>query len=191
MTKDYKHQVTKKRRSKPVPGWVWMLCGLGMGLMAAGIVYLKVSMPLTADAKHEETVLQQQVAAENQQEKQAEATSSRPRFEFYTILPEMEVVVPDYEITGPSHHGVRQVEEQGTYVLQAGSFRSAEKADTLKAQLTMLGLDASIEVVTVGQHETWHRVRAGPYDDLEKLNDARIRLREHNIDTILVKAKDE
>ncbi len=165
-----------------------MLCGLGMGLMAAGLVYLKSTMPIKANLKKEAVTAQQSVQAKRKQNKQP---SPRPRFEFYTILPEMEVVVPDYKITGPSHRGVRQVEEKGTYVLQAGSFRSAEQADGLKARLTLLGLEASIQTVTIGQNETWHRVRAGPYDDLGKLNDARIRLREHRIDTILLKEKDE
>ena len=188
MTRDYKNRLHKKPKQKPVPGWIWMLCGLGMGLMAAGLVYLKSTMPIKANLKKEAVIAQQSAQEKRQQGKKP---SPRPRFEFYTILPEMEVVVPDYEITGPSHRGVRQVEERGTYVLQAGSFRSPEQADGLRARLTLLGLDASIQTVTVGQNETWHRVRVGPYDDLEKLNDARIRLREHRIDTILVKEKNE
>jgi len=191
MTKDYKHQLNKRRKPKPVPGWIWMLCGLGMGLMVAGLVYLRSGLPVQPKPQQKTAVVQKQSAEQNKRQEPEKTASPRPRFEFYTILPEMEVVVPDYEITGPSHRGVRQVEEQGTYVLQAGSFRSQEQADALRAQLTLLGLTASIETVTVGQNETWHRVRAGPYHDLEQLNDARVRLREHHIDTILVKAKDE
>ena len=188
MTADYKNRLNRKRKQKPVPGWVWMLCGIGMGLMAAGLMYLKSSMPIKANLKKEAVIARQSAQERHKQDKKP---SPRPRFEFYTILPEMEVVVPDYEITGPSHRGVRQVEEKGTYVLQAGSFRSPEQADSLRARLTLLGLDASIQTVTVGQNETWHRVRAGPYDNLELLNKARIRLREHRIDTILLREKDE
>jgi len=190
MTRDYKNRVNKKRKPKPVPGWVWLLSGLGMGLMFAGLVYLRSGMPVSDKLEQKAAIDSSRTEREKKGKKQEKTSTPRPRFEFYTILPEMEVVVPDHEITGPTHRGVRKVEEKGTYVLQAGSFRSAEQADGLKARLTLLGLEASIETVTVGANDIWHRVRAGPYHDLEQLNDARIRLREYNIDTILVKEKD-
>ncbi len=111
----------------------------------------------------------------------------KPRFDFYTILPEMEVPVPEQEITGKPLEGVPQVEAPGTYLLQAGSFRSRAQADQLKAKLALLGLQSDIQTVTINNTETWHRVRVGPYSDLPALNTARARLKENQLDAILLR----
>ena len=52
--------------------------------------------------------------------------------------------------------------DEGTrYVLQAGAFKTAEDADTMRARLAMLGLDARVFPVEQGG-ATLYRVRLGP-----------------------------
>jgi cell division protein FtsN len=85
--------------------------------------------------------------------------------------------------------GLVQVETVGTYVLQAGSFKSFQEADRLKASLVLLGIEANIQTVTVNNKDTWHRVHIGPYKELAELNRIRARLRQNNIDTVLLKIK--
>ncbi|HKK14278.1 MAG TPA: SPOR domain-containing protein, partial [Gammaproteobacteria bacterium] len=114
---------------------------------------------------------------------------AKPKFDFYSILPEQEVVVPDQDITGKPRQGVRQVQKPGKYLLQAGSFQEIKKADELKARLALIGLEASIQTVTIDGRKTWNRVRLGPYTDLGKLNTARSRLKDHHINAILLKVK--
>lgn len=114
----------------------------------------------------------------------------KPRFDFYNLLPEMEVIVPEQEIKGtPSREGVKQVKKPGTYLLQAGSFRSRQQADQLRAKLALLGLETSIQSVSVNSKQAWHRVRVGPFNNLRDLNAARSLLKKNGVDAILIRLK--
>jgi len=183
-------QATKKarkkrasRRTKPTPGWAWLLAGLAIGLSIAFFTSLKdhskqPSAPGTAEAPTAAKPGRPQASAK------ADDKKSKQRFDFYTILPEMEVVVPDVrDKTGRT----APVDKPGTYFLQAGSFRSFAEADNLKAQLALLGVESKVDTVTVNNTDTWHRVRVGPYQDLRELNKIRTRLLNNNINAILLK----
>jgi cell division protein FtsN len=114
----------------------------------------------------------------------------KPRFDFYNLLPEMEVIVPEQEISGTqTHEGVKQVEKPGTYLLQAGSFRSQQQADQLRAKLALLGLETSLQTVNIDSRQAWHRVRVGPFNNLNDLNEARSLLKKNGVDAILIRLK--
>ena len=81
-----------------------------------------------------------------------------------------------------------QTAAQGPYILQAGSFQRLEEADSLKASLALLGVEANIQTVTVDRN-TWHRVRVGPYDNLAKLKRVRGRLTRNQIDTVTLQER--
>jgi cell division protein FtsN len=200
MTRDYKPRAGKKDRRKATPGWLWLLAGLVLGLVAALIAYkyhgstpakpVAAQLNLPSEQADEATG---PAAANGKSGKHAVEKPlpppPKPRFDFYTILPKMEVVVPEEEIKGKPKGGVPQVDQPGTYYLQAGSFRTFDQADRLKAQLALLGLHAGIETVTVNKSETWHRVRVGPYKNLDELNRARALLKENSMSAVLVKLK--
>ena len=78
------------------------------------------------------------------------------------------------------------VQAPGWYVLQIGSFTRLEAAESLKARLALVGMNARIQPVRINR-ETWYRVRIGPTDDLEQLNADRARLQEHRFGSQLVK----
>ena len=77
-----------------------------------------------------------------------------------------------------------------TFFLQTGSFQNAPEADNLKARLALLGLEASIQTRTLPEKGVWHRVRIGPYTDVEELNRVRAILKQNDIDAALVKVRD-
>lgn len=200
MPRDYKHRAAPRRRKRqPPPGWLWLLAGLSIGLFVAFLIYLQqrpgssdAAAPATV-AKGDQTVNAPQGGREARDVRKTAPSPlpppPKPRFDFYTILPEAEVVVPEREITGKPREGIRQVEAPGTYLLQAGSFRTLQQADQLKAKLALLGLQADIQTVTINNSETWHRVRVGPFNDLNALNTARVRLKENQLDAILLRVK--
>jgi cell division protein FtsN len=194
MARDYKPRTRSKPRRKPAPPWVWMVAGLSIGLFVALLIYLKAGGGGTPAPRVTEAPVQ--VPAEREArgvKKEAPAPvppPPRPRFDFYTTLPEMEVVVPEEEITGSRKEGVRQVEKPGTYLLQAGSFRTFEQADRLKAQLALLGLETGIQSVSINERETWHRVRVGPFSDLNELHKVRVQLKSHKVDAILIRVRE-
>ena len=78
------------------------------------------------------------------------------------------------------------VQTPGWYVLQIGSFTRLDAAESLKARLALVGMNARIQPVRINR-ETWYRVRIGPTDDLEQLNADRARLQEHRFGYYLVK----
>ena len=114
----------------------------------------------------------------------------KPRFEFYSILPEMEVPVhaealPERTRGEPA---AKEPEEGGRYLLQVGSFRGAEEADRLKARLALLGMEARIQTVSVNGRQTWHRVRIGPFASLREAYRTRDRLaQEEEMEAIVLK----
>lgn len=184
---------TRKPPEKPVntapslPGWAWMVCGVLIGLFIAFLVFLQ-----SQDA--EDNKASSQSAPQSQpktNESSAENGDEKTRFEFYTILPEVEVLVPEDQLNKKQSGGeqVAPVEKKGKYILQSGSFRRFADADRRKANLALLGIESEIQTVKVNANETWHRVRVGPYTDLDELNNARSLLHENNIETLLVRIK--
>lgn len=186
--RDYKHS-GRKPKTRGLPGWVWMLSGLAIGLFVALLVYL-AERPASPVEKPSFSVSSPAPKADEHERATSESSPPKPRFDFYTLLPELEVVIPegDYRIKGSEGPVPAPVEEPGSYILQAGSFRQYAEADRMKASLALLGVQARIQTVQVND-DTWHRVRIGPYADLGELNEIRDRLRDNRVETILVKAR--
>lgn len=109
------------------------------------------------------------------------------RYDFFTVLPEIEVVVPNREIEQRARDNPEQpaTPAGGSYLIQAGSFRSAEDAEAIKAELAMFGMVARVQSVTVNG-ESWHRVRLGPYDTARAADSARRELREQGFESIVL-----
>jgi len=113
-----------------------------------------------------------------------------PKFNFYTILPELEVLIPDAEIQPPSTAPSGTLRGNKQYMLQTGSFRNKNDADKLKASLALLGFEASIQHVSING-EKWHRVRIGPYKNTAELYKNISLLREYNISAMAMELKPE
>lgn len=114
------------------------------------------------------------------------ATERSRQYDFFTVLPEHEVVVPREEIEQRARERSNETATQGPYLLQVGSFRSAEDADSLRAELTLLGLQAQVQSVTVDS-STWHRVRIGPYTSAREADGARRRLLENGFEAMVLR----
>lgn len=200
MARDYKSTERRKRSTTTTPGWVWLLVGLIPGLFIALLFYLGGYTASDKPGLRSDNTTSSSTSEKPQTDVRAvrkvlepeplpEPAATKPRFDFYTILPEMEVAIPEQEVTGKTVQGLAQVEKEGTYVLQAGSFKSFQEADRLKASLVLLGIEAEIQTVTINNKDTWHRVHIGPYKELTELNQVRARLKQNNIDAVLLKVK--
>jgi cell division protein FtsN len=173
-----------RRRNESAPGWVWMLFGLGLGLIVALGVYLRV--PPTGGL----TTLSGPVATTVPRAAAPRQTTTAPpeenRFEFYEILPQIEVSVPE----SSSERATRPARQPppaapGSYLLQAGSFSAAGDADRLQASLGLLGFESHVQrALVVGA--VFNRVRIGPIDDLDSAKRAQRRLRDAGIDSLLM-----
>ena len=167
-----------------------MTAGLTVGLLVAFLVFLQMRTKQAEPSTHVLEVPTEQAARPKPEPRPAPEPPAKPRFDFYNLLPEMEVVVPDAEIQGaPTREGVKQVEQPGTYLLQAGSFRSGGQAEQLRARLGLLGLETSTQAIEGANGQTWHRVRVGPFSNLRELNAARTLLQKNGVDAILIRLK--
>jgi len=73
-----------------------------------------------------------------------------------------------------------------TYYLQAGAFRELPDADSTKAKLALMGVAASI-AERKSEQGTLYRVRVGPFDDIDAMNRARVRLSDNGVDAAVVR----
>jgi len=188
--RDYAKRTTTRKPKPAVPGWVWMFAGLLLGLFIAFLVYLqqigggeelreKLTSHKTAPAKSDTRAVKKESVAEAPKKKDGIS------FDFYNILPELEVVIPEEEL----HQEGDAPREKANYFLQVGSFKSAGDAEARKAELFLLNFTPSVQTVTIDGNQTWHRVRIGPFSDTRSVDRARRRLQDNNIDFIMLKDK--
>lgn len=181
---------------KPVPGYVWLLSGLAVGLFIAFLVHLE-KQPATdvsfGEAVKTELEKIRQASDAGKAEKPAakeKTARTEPRFNFYTILPELEVMIPENEIR-PPETSAREVDDSRSagkrYILQAGSFQSSDDAERLKASLALLGLEAAINKVTINGR-AWHRVRIGPLEKRDLYQNLNL-LQQNNVNAMAMELK--
>jgi len=72
------------------------------------------------------------------------------------------------------------------YILQAGAFGASGDAETVKAKIAMLGLNARVESAQIGG-KTVYRVRMGPYGSASELAEAKSKLAGGGLPAMAVK----
>lgn len=172
----------KRGGSRAASGLLTFGAGLVCGLVLATLAWLGGYLPgrdtpegAQTPSGRDEPPIAEEVAGERSRQ-----------YDFFTVLPEREVVVPREEIAERARERSSEAASQGPYVLQVGSFRSAEDADSLRARVTLLGLDATVQSVTVDD-VTWHRVRAGPFESARAADGARRRLLENGFEAMVLR----
>lgn len=117
--------------------------------------------------------------ADGTEDKTAKAPDSKPRFEFYNILPSTEEPVTEQQLK----QAAKQPASQDKYFLQAGSFQNPADADNMKAKLAMLGVEATVQSADLPQKGIWHRVRVGPFSSVDDMNRIRAALQQNGVHT--------
>lgn len=195
----------KAPAKKPVPGWIWLACGLIVGVFVMTLMNLEPG----SDAVKRERAEQPRSTTPSQA-KPATDEPNKPKYDFYTLLPESEVIVPPDAVPAPTTPTPEQKpvtpEEAAKidaaraqaalngetppppppvakpaetaqaplttqFFLQAGSFPSKDKAESMRAQIILLGQNVRVESGTVAD-KTWHRVLVGPFANREQLASA-------------------
>jgi cell division protein FtsN len=203
MTRDYRKGAPPSRRRKEPRGTCafWFLAGGLVGAFGVGVAWMlneqQAAAPLAAVAAPEP----------------AEAPRPKPTFDFYRTLPQEEVVVPaerapepvplpapGQQVQPPRQQAAPQTASAAptpvpeptaganSYVLQVGSFRSTADAEKLKAQLALLGIQTSIQTVTIDSGQTYHRVRTGAYAKTDA-NALRSRLQNNGHKPMMMRAQ--
>ena len=193
MSKDYKGSERKGgSRSGGGSLFIGILIGLVMGLgIALGVAWYINKMPNPFQQKT--TPAPKPAPAKSSPEpgkpadNNAKSAEAKPRFDFYKILPGVEEPATDQQLRDAKSAAGKPRE---SFYLQAGAFQNTPDADNLKARLALIGIQASIQTTTLPERGVWHRVRLGPYDNVEELNRTRDALKKDGIDTTLIKVRD-
>lgn len=167
----------------------WFTAGAVLGVSISAFLFYKGYLPLPLDTPV--SADRQSVSSEPEligNNSIVTSEQARPRYDFFTVLPEMEVVVPERELSSRAQPDttVPTGDAGDQFILQAGSFRSAADADELKARLALLGSVATIQTVTVN-NETWHRVRIGPIEGARRADELRRMLQDNGIDVLVLR----
>ena len=122
---------------------------------------------------------------------------AKPKYEFYDVLRDKEVVIPDAELTAQAQAEAaaaadatppQETTDGVRYLLQAGAFRSAADAEALKARIALTGEVARVESAEI-EGGTIHRVRLGPYPNAGSLAAAKQALDSHGIQAMAIRAQ--
>lgn len=209
----------KRKQSSGAPGWVWLVSGLCIGLIVAAFVYIisrptsqpdrttmQVKVPQPDSSKAKTHPKDNQAASEKNTDTNKQ--SDKPRFAFYKMLPDYDVVIPQESYpedtgdtdSGNSSHTQEQptetqpttptVRQPGTYIIQAGSFSTRDDADRRRAELTLLGINARVVQHELDNGRVVYRVRTVTIESNDKLTDWIKRLRAEGIGTLVLRKSD-
>jgi len=157
--------MAQKQSTSP---WVWAVLLLLLASFVAFVLFLDQELVSKGSARSSQPA--------------PPSSENKPKIDFYTVLPqrEVEISISDEERAAIDNPSINK-EVVGQAILQVGSFQSAREADSLKAQLALLGLEASVKSAVVND-DTWHRVQLGPFASETNLSRAKNLLIENRIE---------
>ncbi|MDX1695901.1 MAG: SPOR domain-containing protein [Ketobacteraceae bacterium] len=159
-----------------LPAWAWLMTGVITGLFLAFLYYLAgIKVP------------EGQQAASTPAPAESSGRKA-PKFDFYTVLPDLESMADKAPKTRPAE---KQTDRAATtrHMIQTGSFQNIQDADRRRAELLLLGLDVQTQKVELSPGQIFHRVQVGPFSDPAALKKARATLNENNIEHIVLTLK--
>ncbi len=169
------------------PGWALFLAGVVVGL----ILFAFASRHLPSLRRADQPQANPNAVAQPGSSPGIAATGSAPssasQFDFYKVLPEKEVVIPNAELSAMAkaeqqkaaaannastaapaaasagtNANTTAASSKGTYVLQVGAYPDSGAADAKKAELALQGFTAHVQTINL-DGKTWNRVRLGPF----------------------------
>jgi cell division protein FtsN len=180
------------RRKKPgkkgqgTPAWMWLMTGVLIGL---GLAYYLWSKGFIPQPQVDAAITEESIPVDAEEVAPATGEPKKSRYDFFTVLPEMEVVVPEQELakkSQPREAATVQSADKDSYLLQVGSFRAKSDAEQMKARLALLGITTRIQTVKVND-ATWHRVRVGPVSGARQADAMRKQLADNGIESLVMK----
>ena len=194
------------------PAWIWLGIGVLLGLTLSALVLIKDWAPMLRKRNLPQPNAEATAPKESETAVADEAAKKpappKKSFDFYSVLPEMEVVIPDAELTAKARAEQQRQQaamaqsqtananaaaataatpsDSGRYVLLAGSYGDPKAADEAKAKLAMLGVVAKVQSITING-KTWNRVMVGPYANASDTETAKKSLADNGVKAIPMK----
>ena len=191
------------------PGWALFLAGVVVGLIVMALAYRGMPSLRRNDQPQANPNAVAQQGSSPGIAASSSAASSGSQFDFYKVLPEKEVVIPNAELSAmakaeqqktaaannaststpaaTSANGTSS-SSRGTYVLQVGAYPDSGAADAKKAELALQGFTAHVQSITL-DGKTWNRVRLGPFATATELQDMQKKLQAAGFHAMPMKEK--
>lgn len=204
-------QASRNGDRRQIPAWAMVLLGVALGVIGSVAVLYGGRIPTLRGGKNLPQPNPEAVAPKETEKALADDTAKalppappKSNYDFYTTLPEKEVVIPDAELSAKAKAEQQRAKQQtqanaanpnnqaapvaagGRYMLQVTATSDAAAADALKAKLAMLGFSAKVYTSTV-DGKTWHRVRLGPFASPSETESTKRALAENSINSTAVK----
>lgn len=188
MRSDKKYPQTEP--SQDFSGWIWMLSGLGVGLIIATAIYLNNR----GETGEVSSYLSNQKTPENYLEPapkvavESEVTVVKNPFTFYSILLKEN---PQISSETNSIRVVNQTDEDSSDldILQVGAFEVPADAERMRKDLALLDIESSIQKITIDSKD-YHRVIIGPIGKISELNSLQKQLEDADIEVYRRKRPD-
>jgi cell division protein FtsN len=103
-----------------------------------------------------------------------------PDFQFPNLLKGEEINISGTENNPPS-------DTNASYLLQVGSFKNKNDAESVRIKLLLLNLPVFTEAFKTSSGGKLHRVLVGPFSNNKESSSARKKLMENNLDSLLLK----
>ncbi len=181
----------RQGQQQAIPGWIWLVLGIAMGLGLAIFLLTAGMLPRGERSMEDDPDVPRprvETGRDRSELVEPEDAPTEVDYDFYTILPEMDVVVPETEMSRRIELAEAQQESGGPYQIQVGSFRQFADADRIKAELAFLGVQSTIVSVTINEKD-YHRVRVGPFDRAREAESMKLKLRDNGYQTLVLKER--
>lgn len=202
-------QAYRENERQSWPAWVWLGLGVLLGLTLSALVLIKDWAPMLRKKNLPQPNAEATAPKESDQAAVDEAGKKpappKKTYDFYSVLPEMEVVIPDAELSAKAKaEQLRQqqaaaqaanpanstpapaAEASARYVLLAGSYTDPRAADEAKAKLALLGIVTKVQTITING-KVWNRIMVGPYPNASETEAAKKTLTDNGIKAIPMK----
>ena len=210
-------QASRNGDRRQTPAWMMVLLGVALGVVGSLAVLYGGKIPTLRGGKNLPQPNPEAVAPKESEKALAdEAAKAAPpappknNYDFYSVLPEKEVVIPDSELSAKAKAEQQRAKQPaqataanngaappttttsppttsgGRYMLQVTATSDSSAAEALKAKLAMLGFTAKVYTSTV-DGKTLHRVRLGPFATASETESSKRALAENSISAIPVK----
>ena len=198
MSRDYKSRKTSTTRKSSSSLIAGIFIGYTLGLVSAIGVWMYISQaPSPFLTEEKKTTTQKETQIDIPIEKKIAEVDEKPKFDFYKILPGIEEPMVEQDLEQAIQQQAAPTTENRTsnipseqYFLQAGAFRSTEEAENLKARLALLGVVATIQSAHLPEKGLWHRVRIGPFTEMDNVNQVRTSLQQNSIEVSFIKVRE-
>jgi cell division protein FtsN len=140
--------------AKKTSVWIWISLGLIIGLFVVFIIFLDQNIVKNG--------------RQDAPEASEKVISSKPVFDFYKVLPEREMKIPETSVANPNESAGRTLNNslKGNFIVQAGSFQKMQDAERHKIELTLKGFEPVIKTAEV-KGATYYRIELGPFSESE------------------------